>query len=96
MAAGVGAPHAHYTAVGLGASRGRICVAVEAASAETIAGDKRSGAYGHGWIWSKAHTATPAAEGSHRSPHAKSRNRCAAANGGLHALAVIDDVHSSI
>ena len=69
-------------------------MAVEAASAETIAGDKwRSGAYGRGWIWSKAHSATPTAEGSHRSPHAKSRNRSAAANGGLHALAVSDAVH---
>ena len=56
---------------------------VEAASAEAIAGDKwSSGAYGRGWSWSKAHSATPAAL----------RNRSAAANGGLHVLAIRDAV----
>jgi hypothetical protein len=53
-------------------------VVVKAASVEAIADDKWSSrAYGRGWRWSKAHSATPAAEGSHSSAHAKSRNRSA-------------------
>jgi hypothetical protein len=52
------------------------CMVVKAASVEAIADNKWSSrAYGRGWRWSKAHSATPAAESSHSSAHAKSRNR---------------------
>jgi hypothetical protein len=82
----------HDAAMGFG-SRDRNHVAVEAANAEAITGDEWSfGAYRHGWRQSEAHSATPAAEGSHNSLLAKSRNRSMAANGGFHTLAISSTV----